>query len=42
MTTGPTDSATGALSRRWDAVMMRNYGSPPLALDHGSGRFCDR
>jgi acetylornithine/N-succinyldiaminopimelate aminotransferase len=22
---------------RWDAVMMRNYGTPPLALDHGSG-----
>jgi acetylornithine aminotransferase len=22
---------------RWDAVMMRNYGTPPIALDHGSG-----
>src|SRR5579875_1384715 len=22
---------------RWDAVMMRNYGTPPLALDHGEG-----
>lgn len=22
---------------RWDAVMMRNYGTPPLALDHGRG-----
>jgi acetylornithine aminotransferase len=23
--------------QRWDAVMMRNYGTPPLALDHGDG-----
>jgi len=23
--------------QRWDAVMMRNYGTPPLALDHGQG-----
>jgi len=22
---------------RWDAVMMPNYGTPPLALDHGDG-----
>jgi acetylornithine/N-succinyldiaminopimelate aminotransferase len=22
---------------RWDAVMMRNYGTPPIALDHGAG-----
>jgi acetylornithine aminotransferase len=26
-----------ALDARWDAVMMRNYGTPPIALDHGSG-----
>ncbi|HET8582794.1 MAG TPA: acetylornithine transaminase [Jatrophihabitans sp.] len=25
------------MKQRWDAVMMRNYGTPPLALDHGSG-----
>ncbi|HZC71382.1 MAG TPA: acetylornithine transaminase [Jatrophihabitans sp.] len=25
------------LADRWDAVMMRNYGTPPIALDHGSG-----
>jgi acetylornithine/N-succinyldiaminopimelate aminotransferase len=24
-------------AQRWDAVMMRNYGTPPLALDHGDG-----
>jgi acetylornithine/N-succinyldiaminopimelate aminotransferase len=24
-------------SRRWDAVMMRNYGTPPIALDRGEG-----
>jgi len=24
-------------AQRWDAVMMRNYGTPPLALDHGQG-----
>jgi len=23
--------------QRWDAVMMPNYGTPPLALDHGQG-----
>jgi acetylornithine aminotransferase len=22
---------------RWDTVMMRNYGTPPIALDHGTG-----
>jgi acetylornithine/N-succinyldiaminopimelate aminotransferase len=22
---------------RWDAVMMHNYGTPPIALDHGNG-----
>jgi acetylornithine aminotransferase len=30
-------SATQALQSRWDAVMMRNYGTPPMALTHGSG-----
>jgi acetylornithine/N-succinyldiaminopimelate aminotransferase len=25
------------LADRWNAVMMPNYGTPPLALDHGSG-----
>jgi acetylornithine aminotransferase len=25
------------MRQRWDAVMMRNYGTPPLALDHGRG-----
>jgi acetylornithine aminotransferase len=23
--------------QRWDAVMMRNYGTPPITLDHGDG-----
>lgn len=25
------------MKQRWDAVMMRNYGTPPIALDHGRG-----
>lgn len=25
------------MSTRWDAVMMRNYGTPPIALDRGAG-----
>jgi acetylornithine aminotransferase len=25
------------ISDRWDAVMMRNYGTPPIALDRGVG-----
>jgi len=25
------------MSERWNAVMMPNYGTPPLALDHGDG-----
>src|SRR5439155_7077848 len=25
------------LASRWDAVMMPNYGTPPIALDHGQG-----
>ena len=24
---------------RWDGVMMRNYGTPPLALSHGKGTW---
>ncbi len=30
-------TATAAMQARWDAVMMRNYGTPPVALSHGSG-----
>src|SRR5581483_4113401 len=30
-------TATAALQERWDAVMMRNYGTPALALTHGVG-----
>jgi acetylornithine/N-succinyldiaminopimelate aminotransferase len=26
-----------SLADRWDAVMMGNYGTPPIALDHGAG-----
>ena len=26
-----------ALRARWDAAMMPNYGTPPLAVDHGQG-----
>jgi acetylornithine aminotransferase len=25
------------MKSRWDAVMMPNYGTPPIALDHGAG-----
>jgi acetylornithine/N-succinyldiaminopimelate aminotransferase len=32
-----TAPGTAAAQQRWDAVMMRNYGTPPLALSHGSG-----
>ena len=28
---------TAGLSARWDAVMMRNYGTPPIALHRGEG-----
>src|ERR1700759_5713167 len=34
--TEPT-TATAAMQARWDAVMMRNYGTPPVALVSGSG-----
>jgi acetylornithine aminotransferase len=30
-------SATAQQQARWDAVMMRNYGTPAYALSHGSG-----
>jgi acetylornithine/N-succinyldiaminopimelate aminotransferase len=26
-----------SLEARWDAVMMPNYGTPPIAIDHGRG-----
>ena len=26
-----------AMQARWNAVMMANYGTPPIALDHGKG-----
>jgi acetylornithine aminotransferase len=29
--------STQALQQRWDAVMMRNYGTPPVALVRGEG-----
>lgn len=28
---------TGSLQQRWEAVMMNNYGTPPLALASGDG-----
>jgi acetylornithine/N-succinyldiaminopimelate aminotransferase len=28
---------TSELAARWDDVMMPNYGTPPIALDHGAG-----
>ncbi|MGA8252022.1 MAG: hypothetical protein WB989_15700, partial [Mycobacterium sp.] len=28
---------TETLQQRWDAVMMSNYGTPPLALASGEG-----
>jgi acetylornithine/N-succinyldiaminopimelate aminotransferase len=36
-TTDGPGTATRALQARWDAVMMRNYGTPPVALSHGTG-----
>ncbi|MCB0918785.1 MAG: acetylornithine transaminase [Actinobacteria bacterium] len=32
-------SRTTELQARWDAVMMRNYGTPPLAISSGSGSW---
>ncbi len=26
-----------SLAQRWEAVMMPNYGTPPIAIDHGAG-----
>ncbi|MEZ5115700.1 MAG: acetylornithine transaminase [Candidatus Nanopelagicales bacterium] len=37
MTAAGAGPATTALRDRWAAVMMANYGVPPLALTHGSG-----
>ena len=37
MTSAPTGTATTAMQARWDAVMMRNYGTPPVALARGRG-----
>jgi acetylornithine/N-succinyldiaminopimelate aminotransferase len=31
------ESKTGALARRWSAVMMTNYRTPPVALARGAG-----
>ncbi|MCL2781206.1 MAG: acetylornithine transaminase [Actinomycetia bacterium] len=33
----PTSTSNSAMRDRWDAVMMPNYGTPPIALDHGRG-----
>jgi acetylornithine aminotransferase len=33
----PVAGNTAALTARWDAVMMPNYGTPPIALAHGEG-----
>ncbi len=30
-------TATQDLQRRWDAVMLRNYGTPPVAIARGEG-----
>ena len=30
-------TTTRALTERWDAVMMPNYGTPPMVIDHGQG-----
>jgi acetylornithine/N-succinyldiaminopimelate aminotransferase len=30
-------TGTAELRARWDAAMMPNYGTPPLAVDHGQG-----
>ncbi len=30
-------SANSEYQDRWNAVMMNNYGTPPIALTHGSG-----
>ena len=35
--TGVGGEKTEALARRWSAVMMHNYRTPPVALAHGGG-----
>ena len=35
--TSTGSSETVNLQRRWDAVMLRNYGTPPVALARGAG-----
>jgi acetylornithine/N-succinyldiaminopimelate aminotransferase len=35
--TAPTAPASAALTARWDALMMPNYPTPPVALAHGQG-----
>ncbi|MBC8092018.1 MAG: aminotransferase class III-fold pyridoxal phosphate-dependent enzyme, partial [Pseudonocardia sp.] len=35
--TASGSSAQGGLTARWQAAMMNNYGTPPLALVRGSG-----
>jgi acetylornithine aminotransferase len=35
--TGSAGGQTAALATRWSAVMMGNYKTPPVALDHGAG-----
>jgi acetylornithine aminotransferase len=35
--TGPEGGLATSLALRWQSVMMPNYGTPPLALDHGDG-----
>lgn len=32
-----TNTATAAMQQRWSAVMMNNYGVPPVALANGDG-----
>ncbi len=34
-----TSTATAALQRRWSAVMLGNYGVPPVALARGEGAW---
>jgi acetylornithine/N-succinyldiaminopimelate aminotransferase len=36
-TSAPAATATGRLQQRWQAVMMTNYGVPPVALASGEG-----
>jgi acetylornithine aminotransferase len=37
MSEGGMSDTTAALQQRWDAVMMRNYATPPIALVRGRG-----